>query len=152
MARERLTLAQARRAALAAQGFGRPPAIGAAGSRQVVDVVRRLGLVQIDSVNVLARAHYLPVFSRVGPYDRALLDAASGRAPRSLFEYWGHEAALLPVGAHRLMRWRMDRVHDDAWGGMVRVQREQPDLVELVGGQASPGVPVLGRGDHLGRT
>ena len=132
MARERLTPAQARRAALAAQGFGRGPAAGPPGARAIGDVVRRLGVVQIDSVNVLARAHYLPVLSRLGPYDRGLLDAAAGRAPRSLFEYWGHEAALLPVGAHRLMRWRMDRVHDDAWGGMVRVQREQPDLVRQV--------------------
>ena len=87
---------------------------------------------QIDSVNVLARAQYLPILARVGPYDRTRLDDCSGRAPRSLFEYWGHEAALLPVGMHRLMRWRMDRVHDDAWGGMVRVQREQPELVREV--------------------
>ncbi len=94
--------------------------------------MRRLGVVQIDSVNVLARAQYLPVLARLGPYDRARLDDCSGRAPRSLFEYWGHEAALLPVGMHRLMRWRMDRVHDDAWGGMVRVQREQPELVREV--------------------
>ena len=95
-------------------------------------MVRRLGAVQIDSVNVLARAQYLPVLARLGPYERARLDDCSGRPPRSLFEYWGHEAALLPVGMHRLMRWRMDRVHDDAWGGMVRVQREQPQLVREV--------------------
>ena len=87
---------------------------------------------QIDSVNVLARAQYLPILARLGPYDRTRLDDCSGRAPRSLFEYWGHEAALLPVGMHRLMRWRMDRVHDDAWGGMVRVQREHPELVREV--------------------
>jgi hypothetical protein len=132
VARERLTPAEARRAVLAAQGFGRTPASIPPGTRSIGDVVRRLGVVQIDSVNVLARAHYLPLFSRLGPYDRSLLDAASGRAPRSLFEYWGHEAALLPVASHRLMRWRMERAHDDAWGGMVRVQREQPDLVRLV--------------------
>ncbi len=118
--------------ALAAQGFARPRPVAPVGTRQLGEVVRRLGVVQIDSVNVLARAHYLPVFSRLGGYDRALLDACSGRAPRSMFEYWGHEAALLPVGMHRLMRWRMDRVHDDAWGGMVRVQREQPGLVREV--------------------
>ena len=118
--------------ALSAQGFGRPRSSGEPGARAVADVVRRLGAVQIDSVNVLARAQYLPVLARLGPYDRAVLDACSARAPRSLFEYWGHEAALLPVGMHRLMRWRMDRVHDDAWGGMVRVQREQPELVREV--------------------
>ncbi len=132
MPRTRLTLAEARRVALAAQGFGRPRPSTAPTSRQVVDVVRRLGAVQIDSVNVLARAHYLPVLSRLGPYDRTLLDRAADRAPRRLFEYWGHEAALLPVDLHPLMRWRMQRVHDDAWGGMVRIQREQPELVAAV--------------------
>lgn len=130
--RDRLSLSAARRVVLAAQGFGRPRPTGAPGARAVADVVRRLGAVQIDSVNVLARAQYLPILARIGPYDRARLDDCSGRAPRSLFEYWGHEAALLPVGMHRLMRWRMDRVHDDAWGGMVRVQREQPELVREV--------------------
>ncbi len=132
MPRDRLSLQAARRVALAAQGFGRPRPEAQPGTRAVADVVRRLGVVQIDSVNVLARAQYLPVLARLGPYDRARLDDSSGRAPRSLFEYWGHEAALLPVGMHRLMRWRMDRVHDDAWGGMVRVQREQPELVREV--------------------
>jgi uncharacterized protein YcaQ len=130
--RTRLTLAEARRAALAAQGFDRPRPEVPPTSRQVVDVVRRLGAVQIDSVNVLTRAHYLPAFSRLGPYDRALLDGASGSGPRRLFEYWGHEAALLPVATQPLLRWRMDRVHDDAWGGMVRIRREQPDLVAEV--------------------
>lgn len=132
MPRERLSLPAARRVALAAQGFGRPRPAGDPGARAVADVVRRLGVVQIDSVNVLARAQYLPILARIGRYDRSRLDDCSGRAPRSLFEYWGHEAALLPVGMHRLMRWRMDRVHDDAWGGMVRVQREQPQLVREV--------------------
>jgi uncharacterized protein YcaQ len=132
MARTRLTPAEARRAALAAQGFARPrPAVGV-GARAVGDTVRRLGAVQIDSVNVLVRAHYLPLLARLGAYDRRVLDDAFGRGPRSLFEYWGHEAALLPVGSQPLMRWRMDRVHDDAWGGMVRVQREQPGLVREV--------------------
>jgi uncharacterized protein len=130
--RERLSLADARRVALAAQGFGRARPSSAPGARAVGDVVRRLGVVQIDSVNVLARAQYLPILARLGPYDRTRLDDCSGRAPRSLFEYWGHEAALLPVGMHRLMRWRMDRVHDDALLGMVRVQREQPALVREV--------------------
>ena len=129
MPRTRLTLAQARRVALAAQGFGRPRPETPPNARAVGDVVRRLGAVQIDSVNVLTRAHYLPVFARLGEYDRGLLDAMSSRAPRAAFEYWGHEAALLPVALHPLMRWRMQRVHDDAWGGMVRIHRERPELV-----------------------
>lgn len=130
--RARLSLAEARRVALAAQGFGRPRPSDPPSARAVGDLVRRLGVVQIDSVNVLTRAHYLPVFSRLGGYDRGLLDAMVSRPPRTAFEYWGHEAALLPVSMHRLMRWRMQRAHDDAWGGMLRVQRERPDLVAEV--------------------
>lgn len=89
----------------------------------------RVGLLQIDSVNVVQRAHYLPAFSRLGPYDREMLDRLSGRAPRKLFEYWGHEASLLPVELWPLMQWRMARAHDDAWGGMRRIAVERPDLV-----------------------
>ena len=92
---DRLTLTQARRIALAAQGFGeRRP--GAPSRRHVERMLGRLGLVQIDSVNVLVRAHYMPLFSRLGAYDAALLDrAAYGGKRRRLFEYWGHEASLI---------------------------------------------------------
>lgn len=123
-----LTPAEARRAVLAAQGFGarRSPA----DTRTVLRTVRRLGLVQIDSVNVLARAHYLPVFSRVGPYDRSRLDAAAARAPRTLFEYWGHEASLIPVEHQPLLRWRMTERH--AWGAVAAVAEEDPRLVAQV--------------------
>ncbi|MEA2124783.1 MAG: uncharacterized protein QOI80_1565 [Solirubrobacteraceae bacterium] len=124
-----LSLSEARRVALAAQGFDRervatPRAIGA--------TVGRLGLLQLDSVNVLERAHYLPLFARLGPYDRDALDRLAHYAPRRLFEYWGHEASLIPVTTQPLLRWRMERVHDEAWAGVVRVVHERPDVVERV--------------------
>ena len=95
-------------------------------------VLRRLGVVQIDSVNVVARAHYLPTLSRLGPYDRRWLDEYGSRSPRRFFEYWGHEASLLPVETQPLLRWRMQQAHRDAWGGMRAVLVERPDLVAAV--------------------
>jgi hypothetical protein len=127
--RDSLSLAQARRVALAAQGFADPQPAGAPSGWAVRRLFDRVGLVQIDSVNVLSRAHYLPLYSRVGPYDRGLMDRGAHYAPRKLFEYWGHEASLIPVGLQPLLRWRMERAHDDAWGGMRRVQEERPELV-----------------------
>jgi uncharacterized protein YcaQ len=129
---ERVSAAQARRIALAAQGFADPPRAGTPNGRAVRRLIDRVGLVQIDSVNVLQRAHYLPLFSRVGPYDTDLLDRAAHYAPRRLFEYWGHEASLIPVALQPALRWRMERAADDAWGGMRRIQRERPELVAQV--------------------
>lgn len=129
--RERLSAAEARRIALAAQGFTeRRPA--SPDGRALGRVLARVGLLQIDSVNVLARAHYLTLFARLGPYAPELVDRAAWYAPRRLFEYWGHEASLLPVATQPLLRWRMERAAHEAWGGMRRVAVEQPDLVERV--------------------
>src|SRR4051794_38971165 len=124
--RERLSAGEARRVALAAQGFGSPA------PRTLRAVLDRVGLIQIDSVNVLVRAHYMPAYSRLGPYRTDLLERASWYAPRRLFEYWGHEASLLPVAFQPLLRWRMDRAGQDAWGGVRRVAREHPDVVARV--------------------
>ncbi len=105
---EHLTLAQARRVAIAAQGLARarPPAVGAAQLRRTLE---RIALFQIDSVNVLTRAHYLPAFSRLGPYGTVLLDrdAWGPRGERRMWEYWAHEASLLPLDLHPHLRWRM---------------------------------------------
>jgi uncharacterized protein YcaQ len=130
--RERLSLAQARRIALAAQGFADPAPTREPNGWDLRRVLDRVGLIQIDSVNVLSRAHYLPLFARLGPYPLELLDRASWRAPRRLFEYWGHEASLIPVTLQPALRWRMDRAAHEAWGGMRRVQRDRPELVARV--------------------
>ncbi len=129
----RLRLATARRIALAAQGFADPPPAGAPDRRHLRRVIRRTQLLQIDSVNVFARAHYLPAYSRLGPYDTALVDRAAFHH-RDLFEYWGHEASLLPVALQPLLRWRMARAEafEEGWGGPLRAVRDQPDLAARV--------------------
>lgn len=113
----------ARRIALAAQGFAdrhhrNPPSrVTMAHLQRVID---RVGLLQIDSVNVVTRAHQMPIFSRIGAYDPDLLARAASRRPRRLVEYWAHEASLVPPETHRLLRWRMERVEEEAWGPIRR--------------------------------
>jgi len=104
---ESLSTAQARRIALAAQGFGRAPA-AATGIRQLRSAVSRLGLLQLDSVNVFERSHYLPLFARLGTYDKADLDRLTFDRRGDYTEYWAHEAAVIPVEQWPLFRWRMD--------------------------------------------
>jgi uncharacterized protein YcaQ len=110
-----ISAAQARRIALAAQGFGRRSP-QTAGTRHLNRTINQLGLLQIDSVNVFERSHYLPLFARLGAYDRSLLDRLTF-APRGRYlEYWAHEAAIIPVEFWPLFRWRMDdfRRSDDS--------------------------------------
>jgi uncharacterized protein YcaQ len=129
---ERLTAAAARRIALAAQGFADPRPTGPVTMRHVQRTIDRLGIVQIDSVTVLARSQYVPFFSRLGAYDPALLDRARDRRPRRLVEYWAHAASLVPPSTIPLLRWRMDRAREEAWGGMVRAEQEHPGLARLI--------------------
>ena len=103
-----LSRAQARRVALAAQGFcDRPHTVPT--MRTLQRTVARTGVLQVDSVNVLARAHLMPLYSRMGPYDTELLRRASETAPRRLVEYWAHVQALMPVELWPVMRHRMER-------------------------------------------
>lgn len=129
-----LTVLQARRIALAAQGFTRPrPGVdGVATPRHAGRVIERLGFFQIDSVNVLQRAHYMPLYSRLGPYDVEILHRAAGRAPRRLFEYWAHEAALVDVRLWQAFRFRMATADTKAWGGPRRIGRDRPEFVDWV--------------------
>jgi len=132
LGKDSLTAAEARRIALAAQGFGASRPAGDVGRRQLLRIIERLGAVQIDSVNVVSRTHYLPAFSRLGAYPRALLeDLAWGKKP-SLFEYWGHEASLLPLSTQPLLRWRMADAHDGVgvWRGVARYLREHRPQVD----------------------
>jgi hypothetical protein len=130
--RDTLTAGEARRIALAAQGFGAARPDGEIGKRQLLKLIDRLGVVQIDSVNVVSRTHYLPAFSRLGAYPRALLEeVAWGRKP-ALFEYWAHEASLAPMSSQPLLRWRMEDAREGVgvWRGIARFLRERRDLVD----------------------
>ncbi len=130
---ERLTARGARRVALAAQGFADPAPKGPVNRGHLRRVLGRTQLLQIDSVNVFERAHHLPLFSRLGQYDTGLIADLTYRH-RELFEYWGHEASLLPVALHPLLRWRMARAEslEEGWGGSLRIMREQPEFVAAV--------------------
>ena len=116
----KLTVAQARRVAVAAQGFTEPRPRAAISRAHLRRLVSRIQVLQLDSVSVVVRAHYAPVFSRLGPYDRDLLDRAawthSARSPRLLVEYWAHEAALMAVDDWPLLRFRMRQYRHGRWG------------------------------------
>jgi len=134
MPKDRLTAGEARRIALAAQGFATPRPAAPIGKRQLVKLVERLGVVQIDSVNVVSRTHYLPAFSRLGAYPRPLLEEIAWGKKRPLFEYWAHEASLLPLASQPLFRWRMADARDGVgvWKGVARFLRERREFVDRV--------------------
>ena len=145
---EQVKTTQAQRMALAAQGFGRPkPAT--VSSRHITGVADRLGVAQIDSVNVVERAHYLPFYSRLGPYDRALVQRALGQKPRQLFEAWAHEASMVPLDVYHMLRWRRERADSEAWGRMKEVTRRHPELVdEVIGLLAEQGPLTAGQASN----
>jgi uncharacterized protein YcaQ len=119
---------------LRAQGFG-DRSSGRLTRRHLLAVFKRVGMLQIDSVNILMRAHYFPLFSRLGAYPVSLLDEASySPKRRHLFEYWGHEACLLPLEVFPLLRWRMERARNfvGTWVGLARFAKSNQDFVERV--------------------
>jgi uncharacterized protein YcaQ len=130
----RLSAAQARRVAVAAQGFHDPRPSGPVTRAHLRRLIGRIQVLQLDSVSVAVRAHYAPMFSRMGPYDRDLLDAAawshSARSPRLLVEYWAHEAALMAIEDWPLLRWRMREYTGGRWG--VEIVEKNPRLVDDV--------------------
>ncbi|MDR1394080.1 MAG: winged helix DNA-binding domain-containing protein [Bifidobacteriaceae bacterium] len=128
-----LSLTEAQRLALSAQGFGlKERFTGQVTTDQLQQEIDRLALFQIDAINVLARAHLMPLFSRLGHYDHAILEAAAAQAPRRLFEYWGHEAALIDIRLYPAWRWKMADAENHAWARMLRIKHQRPDLIRQV--------------------
>ncbi len=149
---ETLSAPAARRIALAAQGFGRPrPA--APGRRHLLSTIETLGVVQIDSVNVLSRSHYLPFFARLGPYDRALLDELAWGKKRALAEYWAHEASLTPLWIHPHLRWRMRDALDGVgvWKNVSGFMRGHADFIEQALTAVAERGPLAASELNLGR-
>lgn len=130
----KLTAAQARRIAVAAQGFAEPKPQGPVSRAHLRRLISRIQVLQLDSVSVAVRAHYAPVFSRLGPYDRDVLDRAAwshtARSPRLLVEYWAHEAALMAVDDWPLLRWRMREYTHGRWG--AHIVKKNPRLAEKI--------------------
>jgi uncharacterized protein YcaQ len=129
-----LSLAGARRIALAAQGFAGPRPVSAPTRRHLRRLLSNIQLIQLDSVNVAVRAHYMPAFSRLGPFEPALIDDAvwshSARRPRMLVEYWAHEASLLPMNDWPLLQSGAKR--PGWWANYARIIERTPSLAEDV--------------------
>ncbi len=142
-----ISAAAARRIALGAQGFGEPRPTGRVDRRHLRRVLGRMGLVQIDSVNVLVRSQELPLFARLGPHPRTLLPEATDAG--ELFEYWVHEASHVPIEHYHLHRWAMERQH--RWAGVRRLSDERPGFVEDVLAYVAEHGPVVA-GDVSRRT
>jgi uncharacterized protein len=149
-----LKVAQARRIAVTAQGFAEPKPGGAVNRAHLRRLISRIQVLQLDSVSVAVRAHYAPVFSRLGAYDRDVLDRAAwshtARSPRLLVEYWAHEAALMAVDDWPLLRWRMREYTHGRWG--THIVKNNPRLADdIVAAVAELGPSTAGQIEaHLG--
>ncbi|MGI9579259.1 MAG: winged helix-turn-helix domain-containing protein [Microthrixaceae bacterium] len=133
-----ISLDQARRVALGAQGFRDPRPGGRVDRRHLRRIVDQMGLIQIDSVNVVARSQELVLFSRLGPHPRTLITDAT--AAEELFEYWVHEASHVPVELHPYLRWHM--VRPERWKGLLDFAREQREFVDAVLGRIETDGPI----------
>ncbi|MEZ5215738.1 MAG: crosslink repair DNA glycosylase YcaQ family protein [Ilumatobacteraceae bacterium] len=134
--------ATARRIALAAQGFADPRPSGRVDRRHLRRVLDRVGLIQIDSVNVLVRSQELPLFARLGDHPRSLIPAAS--ADGELFEYWGHEASHIPTEHHHLYRFKMAAAaRGELWKALARLNAERPDFVESIVERIASDGPIV---------
>ena len=144
----KLTSGQARRVAVAAQGFAEPKPVGPVTRSHLRRLVSRIQVLQLDSVSVAVRAHYAPIFSRLGPYDRGVLERAawshSARSPRLLVEYWAHEAALMAVDDWPLLRWRMREYADGRWGKEI-VRKNRQLAADVVAAVAELGPSTAGQ-------
>ncbi len=136
-----VTAGQARRIAIAAQQLAGPvrPLAGSAGRAvnrgHLNRLLESIGLLQIDSVNVLARAHLLPIFSRLGSYPYSLIEGAAWprrSGDRLLLEAWAHVASLVPVGTEPLLRWRQARFAAEPWPRVDAVRRDHPGFLDTV--------------------
>ncbi|TPI16007.1 winged helix-turn-helix domain-containing protein, partial [Mesorhizobium sp. B4-1-3] len=132
--KEKISLAMARRIALGAQGFNDRRPAGVPDRRHLSRVLSRTGLLQIDSVSAVVRAHYMPLYSRLGPYPLSLLDNAAVTRKRAIFEYWAHEASFLPVETYPLMRWRMQRAEqgEEMYLGLAKWGRERKEMIDEI--------------------
>ena len=152
-----MAIAEARRIALAAQGFSHRDRTQKVTWAQMAPMVRRLNLLQIDSVNVLVRSHYMPLYSRLGAYPHDTLDQRTfGTKKRAFFEAWAHEASLLPLELHPLLRWRMARARNGngTYGAMDRFANEEKaflrtalDFVSRNGPTSASEVPGGGKSE-----
>ncbi len=146
-----LSASQSRRIALTAQGLGKRPDKPAT-RQDLLRTIAQLGAIQMDSVNVVSRSHYLPLFSRAGSYDRALLEEmAWGKSP-ALLEYWAHEASLIPHTTQPLLRWRMDDARDGSgvWKSVAQFLRERRDLIDETKAQIAARGPLAASELELG--
>jgi uncharacterized protein YcaQ len=133
--------------AIAAQGLDRhrPEKVR---TQHLTNVMNQLGLLQIDSVQVVERAHLMPLFSRLGAFDRAIVDRATKRSPRKLIETWAHEASLVPPDVYHLLEWRRAGVNRYAWRRMQRVAAEHPGAVARIRALVDKHGPLTSRQVH----